>query len=218
MPSLGDCRHYRENILGHAPCCHKCVDYRALVGGADFGWLRRLPCEPSHAESPVRCAFYSPLAGWECELLDPAPPIFRVDPARMRNRYDGPKGDIGASMSIEHLMPAEKPKQKVTVAKPFMHAGRLWIATSALYHGPGGPRKVWAYELIPATQYEGFVRTLAQSSHEWTLNENLRGNHRGVEVWHNGQAFVIGDKAEFQADPALRAGARPIEQLRLFAA
>jgi hypothetical protein len=42
----GKCVHFNGSVN---PCCEAGVNYRALVGGQDFGWLKRLPCLVKYA-------------------------------------------------------------------------------------------------------------------------------------------------------------------------
>lgn len=45
------CRHFNGvGFGGDAKCCRAGIDYRAHVGGEDFGWVKRLPCMPKPAD------------------------------------------------------------------------------------------------------------------------------------------------------------------------
>lgn len=39
-----ECRFFNGVGLDHDKCCEAGVNYRALVGGPDHGWVRRIPC------------------------------------------------------------------------------------------------------------------------------------------------------------------------------
>lgn len=51
----GTCVHFNGTVGGQRPCCAAGVNYRALVGGPELGWLRRLPCH-DHNQSTVVCS------------------------------------------------------------------------------------------------------------------------------------------------------------------
>lgn len=56
------CRHYTGALR---PPCKAGIDYRAMVGGEDIGWMARMPCQP---DSPLR---KEPMAS--CDKYDEKP-------------------------------------------------------------------------------------------------------------------------------------------------
>lgn len=66
-----DCKHYCGTVRNGGKCS-KGIHLRTHVGGADFGWITRLPCQPSlrkKHELPliVPCEHYEPPAKEEYE-------------------------------------------------------------------------------------------------------------------------------------------------------
>jgi hypothetical protein len=56
------CKHFSGPV--HNKACKAGIDYRALVGGPDLGWMARLPCIPDSPlkKSPVaKCESYASL-------------------------------------------------------------------------------------------------------------------------------------------------------------
>lgn len=53
---FGHCKQYNGMVF-HRDNCNAGVNVRALVGGEDFGWLKRIPCFTEH-RSPVECSLY----------------------------------------------------------------------------------------------------------------------------------------------------------------
>lgn len=52
------CRFFNGSV--HNKKCKKNINYRSLVGGADFGWVARLPCSgysPLRKEPVAKCKF-----------------------------------------------------------------------------------------------------------------------------------------------------------------
>jgi hypothetical protein len=103
---MGTCRHYNGTVGGTNACCEAGVNYRALVGGPDLGWLARLPCVPrsrTDAGDVVHCALFAPktreeIAAERAEMRAALDRMGRLDPLFGKIKADHHGRDASGTM------------------------------------------------------------------------------------------------------------------------